>query len=300
MDGAAALFMLEAAPRKSASRHPPAFNPCLTDRMFAFQPDSSVASDVVPSVNCGQRLNGRVPDMILLHYTGMLDAQAALQRLCSPDSKVSSHYVVFEDGRITQCVPESERAWHAGASSWDGETDINSCSIGIEIANPGHEFGYPDFPSRQIAAVIALCRGIIARRGIRPERVLAHSDVAPARKQDPGEKFPWRLLSDSGVGLWLPPAPIDNGGAPLAAGASGEAVRALQQNLADFGYGIAVSGAYDSATGETVAAFQRHFRPARVDGKADESTCKTLAALLEKRRKSDELHANAPAASPSP
>jgi N-acetylmuramoyl-L-alanine amidase len=197
-------------------------------------------------------------------------------------------------------VPESERAWHAGASSWDGETDINSCSIGIEIANPGHEFGYPDFPSRQIAAVIALCRGIIARRGIRPERVLAHSDVAPARKQDPGEKFPWRLLSDSGVGLWLPPAPIDNGGAPLAAGASGEAVRALQQNLADFGYGIAVSGAYDSATGETVAAFQRHFRPARVDGKADESTCKTLAALLEKRRKSDELHANAPAASPSP
>ena len=103
--------------------------------------------------------------MILLHYTGMQDAVAALQRLCSPESKVSAHYVVFEDGRIVQCVPESERAWHAGVSFWAGETDINSCSIGIEIANPGHDFGYPDFPSRQIAAVIALCRGIIARRG---------------------------------------------------------------------------------------------------------------------------------------
>ena len=255
--------------------------------MFAFQPDSSVVSDVVASVNCGQRLHDRTPDMILLHYTGMLDAQAALQRLCSPDSKVSSHYVVFEDGRITQCVPESERAWHAGVSYWAGETDINSCSIGIEIANPGHEFGYPDFPARQIAAVIALCRGIIVRRGIRPDRVLAHSDVAPARKQDPGEKFPWRLLSDSGVGLWVPPVRIGNGGTPLSPGASGEAVRELQLNLASYGYGAAISGEYDAATRDTVAAFQRHFRPAQVDGEADDSTRKTLVALLEKRRQSE-------------
>jgi N-acetylmuramoyl-L-alanine amidase len=252
--------------------------------MHAFQPDSSVVSDVTPSINCGQRLDGRAPDMILLHYTGMLDAQAALQRLCSPDSKVSSHYVVFEDGRITQCVPESERAWHAGVSYWAGETDINSCSIGIEIANPGHEFGYPDFPSRQIAAVIALCRGIVARRGIRPDRVLAHSDVAPLRKQDPGEKFPWRLLSDSGVGLWVPPARIENGGLRLSAGASGEPVREVQLNLAAYGYGVPISGTYDSVTQETVAAFQRHFRPALVDGEVDESTRKTLMALLQKRR----------------
>jgi N-acetylmuramoyl-L-alanine amidase len=252
--------------------------------MFAFQPDSSVVSDVVPSVNCGQRLNDRVPDMILLHYTGMLDAQAALQRLCSPDSRVSSHYLVFEDGRITQCVPESERAWHAGVSYWAGETDINSCSIGIEIANPGHEFGYPDFPSRQIAAVITLCRGIIARRGIRPDRVLAHSDVAPARKQDPGEKFPWRMLSDSGVGLWVPPARLDEGGTTLSLGASGEAVRELQLNLASYGFGLAISAEYDAGTRDAVAAFQRHFRPARIDGEADESTRKTLLALLEKRR----------------
>ena len=254
--------------------------------MFAFQPDSSVVFDVVPSVNCGQRLNGHIADMVLLHYTGMLDAQAALQRLCSPDSKVSSHYVVFEDGRITQCVPESERAWHAGQAYWAGETDINSCSIGIEIANPGHDFGYPDFPSRQIAAVTALCRGIIARRGVRGERVLAHSDVAPARKQDPGEKFPWRLFSDSGVGLWVPPAPIGNG-PRLSIGDSGDAVRELQTNLAAYGYGIAGNGEYDAATRDVVAAFQRHFRPARVDGEADESTCKTLIALLDKRRQLD-------------
>jgi N-acetylmuramoyl-L-alanine amidase len=252
--------------------------------MFAFQPDSSVVSDVVPSVNCGQRLNGRMPDMILLHYTGMLDAQAALQRLCSPDSRVSSHYVVFEDGRITQCVPESERAWHAGVSYWAGETDINSCSIGIEIANPGHEFGYPDFPSRQIAAVITLCRGIIARRGIRADRVLAHSDVAPSRKQDPGEKFPWRSLSDSGVGLWVPPAPIADDGPCLSVGERSEAVRELKENLAAYGYGIGIGGDYDADTADVVRAFQRHFRPARVDGDADASTCQTLAALLDKRR----------------
>jgi N-acetylmuramoyl-L-alanine amidase len=252
--------------------------------MFAFQPDSSVVSDVVPSVNCGQRLGGRTPDMILLHYTGMLDAHAALTRLCSPDSKVSSHYLVFEDGRIVQCVPESERAWHAGTSSWAGESDINSCSIGIEIANPGHDFGYPDFPSRQIAAVIALCRGIVARRGIRPERVLAHSDVAPSRKQDPGEKFPWRLLSDSGVGLWVPPARIDDDAPALAEGASGDAVRELQRDLAAYGYCIAMTGEYDAVTRHTVAAFQRHFRPGRVDGKADESTQRTLAALADRRR----------------
>jgi N-acetylmuramoyl-L-alanine amidase len=182
-------------------------------------------------------------------------------------------------------VPESERAWHAGLSSWANITDINSCSIGIEIANPGHDFGYPDFPSRQIAAVIALCRGIIARRGIRPERVLAHSDVAPARKQDPGEKFPWRLLSDSGVGLWVPPSRIDDDAPALSEGASSEGVGELQRDLAAYGYGIDVTGDYDTATRDTVAAFQRHFRPGRIDGKADESTLRTLAALCEKRRR---------------
>ena len=113
-----------------------------------------------------------------------------------------SHYIVLEDGRIVQCVPESKRAWHAGVSFWAGEEDINSCSIGVEIINRGHDWGYPDFPLRQIAAVIALCRGIMLRRKVPPHRVLAHSDVAPARKKDPGEKFPWHSLANSGVGHW--------------------------------------------------------------------------------------------------
>src|SRR5687768_1791753 len=196
--------------------------------MSDFQPDSSVVAEVVASATHDERKNGRAPDIILLHYTGMQSAEEALERLCSPESKVSSHYFVFEDGRIVQSVPESRRAWHAGVSHWAGETDINSSSIGIEIANPGHDFGYPDFPKRQIAAVIALCRGIITRRGIRPERVLAHSDVAPSRKQDPGEKFPWRLLAESGVGIWVKPARITEKGPRFVLGQKGDDVRSLQ------------------------------------------------------------------------
>ena len=133
--------------------------------MSAFTPDTFLVADVVPSPSHDERKQGRKPDMIVLHYTGMKTGEAALQRLCKSESKVSAHYVVFEDGHIVQCVPETFRAWHAGASSWGGETDVNSCSIGIEIVNPGHEFGYPDFPLRQIAAVISLCKSIITRRG---------------------------------------------------------------------------------------------------------------------------------------
>jgi N-acetylmuramoyl-L-alanine amidase len=252
--------------------------------MSVFQPDSSVVADVVPSPTHDERKDGRSPDIILLHYTGMLSAQAALDRLCSLESKVSSHYFVFEDGRIVQSVQEIRRAWHAGVSHWAGETDINSSSIGIEIANPGHDFGYPDFPQRQIAAVITLCRGIIARRGILPERVLAHSDVAPSRKQDPGEKFPWRLLADSGVGQWATPSRLSDAAPRFAMGDHGDDVRGLQSALADFGYGVPVSGAFDEATRDVVTAFQRHFRPAKVDGVADRSTLRTLHKLLEKRR----------------
>ena len=146
--------------------------------------------------------------MIVLHYTGMKSGEEALARLTDPAAKVSSHYLVHEDGRIDQLVPEARRAWHAGLSSWKGVADINSCSIGIEIVNPGHEFGYRDFPDAQIEAVISLCRDIIARHRIPNARVLAHSDVAPARKQDPGEKFPWARLAASGVGLWVEPSPL--------------------------------------------------------------------------------------------
>ena len=252
--------------------------------MSTFQPDSFLVAEVAPSPNYDERKQGRAPDMILLHYTGMQTGEAALKRLCAPDSKVSSHYVVFEDGRIVQCVPEALRAWHAGVASWSGETDINSCSIGIEIVNPGHEFGYRDFPLRQIAAVISLCRSILTRRGpISADRILAHSDVAPARKQDPGEKFPWDLLRESGIGHWVRPAALNLEGPTLKPGDSGDAVRRLQRVLRGYGYGIEDTGNYDDATRIVVTAFQRHFRPARVDGIADASTLLTLRALLETR-----------------
>jgi N-acetylmuramoyl-L-alanine amidase len=252
--------------------------------MSAFLPDSFIVSDVVPSPNVDERAEGRPPDMILLHYTGMKTGEAALERLCTREAKVSAHYVVFESGRIVQCVPETLRAWHAGVSSWAGETDINSRSIGIEIVNPGHEFGYRDFPLRQIAAVISLCKSIVTRRGpISAERVLAHSDVAPSRKQDPGEKFPWELLNDSGIGHWVRAAQLDLEGTTVHPGESGEAVMRLQRTFSIYGYGINETGLYDDTTRDVVAAFQRHFRPARVDGIADPSTLLTLRALIETR-----------------
>ena len=244
-----------------------------------FTPDSSIASDVIPSANFGERNKGRLPDMILLHYTGMPDAEGAITKLCTTGSEVSAHYIVLEDGRIVQCVPEAKRAWHAGISSWAGDEDINSCSIGIEIINRGHDGGYPEFPSRQIAAVIALCRGIILRRNIPSHRVLGHSDVAPARKKDPGEKFPWHSLANSGVGHWVQPVPITRG-ETLKLGSIGDGVRDMQKALSKYGYGVPVTGRFDGITMEVVTAFQRHFRPERIDGIADHSTLLTLHALL--------------------
>jgi N-acetylmuramoyl-L-alanine amidase len=250
--------------------------------MATFSPDSFIVAEVTPSANHDARQGSGPVDMILLHYTGMATAHAAVQRLCSPESKVSAHYVVFENGHIVQCVPETARAWHAGISSWAGETDVNSRSIGIELVNLGHESGYPDFPLRQIAATIALCKSILTRRGpFDQSRILGHSDVAPARKQDPGEKFPWDLLHESGVGHWVRPAALDLEGATMQPGDKGEAVTRLQRALRFYGYGIEETGAYDDATKIVVTAFQRHFRPARVDGIADASTLLTLRALIE-------------------
>ena len=248
----------------------------------AFPPDFKQAAAVRPSPNHGPRRVGRRPDIIVLHYTGMPDADGALARLCDPSAEVSAHYLIEEDGRVTQLVPEARRAWHAGESSWEGKRDVNSRSIGIEIANPGHEFDYADFPPRQIEAAAGLCRDIIARHAIRAERVLAHSDVAPSRKQDPGEKFPWDQLHRAGVGHWVPPAPISQGPV-LKRCDGGEQVASLQAMLARYGYGIAVSGEYDAETEAVVAAFQRHFRPARVDGIADGSTLTTLTDLIAAR-----------------
>ncbi len=252
--------------------------------MSTFQSDSFIVSDIAPSPNIDERAGGRPPDMILLHYTGMQTGEVALSRLTTAASKVSSHYVVFEDGRIVQLVPEEKRAWHAGVSSWAGETDINSRSIGIEIVNPGHEFGYRNFPLRQIAAVISLCKSILTRRGpLSADRILGHSDVAPSRKQDPGEKFPWELLSESGIGHWVRAAPLELDGHTLHPGDRGEQITRMQRSLKTYGYGIEETGVFDDATRDVVTAFQRHFRPARVDGIADPSTLLTLRALVETR-----------------
>lgn len=237
------------------------------------------AIEISPSPNHGARALGKPIDMIVLHYTGMASADGACRWLCDPRSSVSSHYFVHEDGRILRLVEEERRAWHAGHSFWAGERDVNSRSIGIEIANPGHDFGYPDFPEVQIEAVIGLCRDILARHPIPAERVLAHSDVAPQRKRDPGERFPWRRLAEAGIGRWQEPAAIEPGGA-LFAGTFGAEVRDLQAGLAAYGYDVAQHGLYDFETERVVIAFQRHFRPALVDGVADRSTRQTLAALL--------------------
>jgi N-acetylmuramoyl-L-alanine amidase len=247
--------------------------------MTSFCPDYS-AAQVIASPNHGERRDGRMPDMIVLHYTGMPTAEAALTWLTVAESEVSSHYFVWEDGRIVQLVPEERRAWHAGRSVWQGERDINSCSIGIEIVNAGHPGGLPEFPSIQIDAVIALCRDIAARRQIVAERVLAHSDVAPVRKVDPGEKFPWEVLAAQGVGHFVEPAAI-SGGRFFQRGDSGPPVEALQAMLGLYGYDTPVNGLFCERTEGDIAAFQRHFRRERVDGIADASTIDTLHRLLK-------------------
>ncbi|MBV8104529.1 MAG: N-acetylmuramoyl-L-alanine amidase [Hyphomicrobiales bacterium] len=246
----------------------------------ALSPDSPLAARFVASPNHGARRGHGAPNCLVLHYTGMPTGQAALDLLVDPASEVSAHYLIWEDGRIDQLVAEDRRAWHAGKAIWKGDSDLNSTSIGIEIVNAGHDGGSPPFPDRQIASTIALARELSSRLPIAPERVLAHSDVAPSRKRDPGEAFPWEDLWLGGVGHWIPPAPLS--GPPLfLPGEEGPSVRALQAMLALYGYGVELSGVYDRLTRAVVMAFQRHFRPQRVDGEADASTAATLKALID-------------------
>ena len=217
------------------------------------------------SPNFDARPAGQAVDILLLHYTGMRDAEAALTRLCDPAAKVSAHYCIGEDGGVTRLVAEQARAWHAGVGLWAGAGDINARSIGIELVNPGHEFGYRAFPQDQIAALIDLGRDIVSRHRIAPARVLGHSDVAPLRKQDPGELFPWARLAAAGIGLWpvgAPPAPVPE---PAE----------IKRRLAAFGYGY-----LDDDLDAVVRAFQRHFRPEQVTGVVDEQTMGRLEALL--------------------
>ncbi len=248
--------------------------------MNGFNADYAKA-EVHVSPNFGARRDGLKPSILLLHYTGMVNGEAAEAWLCNPDSEVSCHYIVHENGRIVQMVREADRAWHAGAGSWQGNPDVNSASIGVEIVNPGHEIGYRDFPDTQINAVIHLCKSIVERNQILPEMVLAHSDTAPGRKVDPGEKFPWSKLHAAGVGHYVEPEPMIEDGKQMSNGDSGEAVERLQSMLSLYGYGLEINGAFDDRTKSVVEAFQRHFRPSRVDGIADPSTVLTLRRLLQ-------------------
>ena len=233
------------------------------------------------SPNHGPRQGVEAPDSLVLHYTGMADGATAIAWLCEPASQVSCHYVVEESGRILQLVAEDRRAWHAGRSRWSGTADMNSASVGIEIVNGGHDYGLPPFPDAQIVAVIRLCQDIMTRHAMPPAHVLAHSDIAPGRKRDPGERFPWARLAANGVGLW--PAVPDRGQAfhpDVSPGHHGTAVRQLQERLAAIGYGLETDGVFGPETETVVRAFQRRYRPDRVDGVADGPTLARLDALL--------------------
>lgn len=234
-----------------------------------------------PSPNFNERLHPL--DMLVLHYTGMPDGPSALARMLEDkEPRVSAHYMVEEDGRIFQLVAEDKRAWQAGRSWWRGDEDLNSRSIGIEIVNPGHEFGYRPFPDEQIAAVIDLCRGILARWPIPQNRIVAHSDIAPDRKEDPGELFPWKRLSEAGIGLWpepVRPEPWMMHGAAM--GDAGMTVEGLQRDLATIGYRIDVTTVFDEATAAVVRAFQRRWRPERVTGEGDTATITLAHAVAE-------------------
>ncbi len=233
------------------------------------------------SPSFGPRPEGMAIDMLVLHYTGMESSQAALDRLCDPATEVSAHYLIDEDGTVSALVDEAMRAWHAGESGWKGATDINSRSVGIELVNPGHEFGYHPFPEPQIAALIALARDILARHPIPPGNVVGHSDVAPARKRDPGELFPWRRLAQAGIGRFPTRPSI---AARLDTGPYGDEqvmLNEAQTRLARIGYAIAVTGRADEATSQVLAAFQRRYRPKRVDGRLDAETFLLIQAVAD-------------------
>jgi N-acetylmuramoyl-L-alanine amidase len=222
-------------------------------------------------------------DMLVLHYTGMQSGAAALDRLCDPEARVSSHYLVEEDGAVWRLVQEEQRAWHAGVSYWLGETVLNTVSIGIEIVNPGHEWGYRSFPEAQMQAVEALCHDILARRRIPAHRVVGHSDIAPTRKSDPGELFDWSRLARAGIGLW--PAPATELWRRRGRGVGVVERAAALSDLARIGYEV-VPGAETAP----LIAFQRRFRPERWDGLVDAETCRrlrTVRVLAEAAQEAD-------------
>ena len=220
------------------------------------------------------------PSMIILHYTGMQTGKAALERLCDPTSEVSAHYVVEENGETHQLVDEDKRAWHAGVSCWMRLTDINSASIGIELINKGHEFGYEDFPKVQLDKLLELLRSLCDRHHIKPDKILAHSDIAPSRKIDPGEKFPWVTLAQDGFSLWPKPEEMDFQAAEDLI-LNEDAVLEL---LGGFGYNI------EEDFNVLVSAFHRHFYPEKFKEGEDPASLDiaSLAKLLSLIRQQHE------------
>jgi N-acetylmuramoyl-L-alanine amidase len=234
-----------------------------------------------PSPNFGSRPSDAVIDMLVVHYTGMASAEEALARLGDPGSQVSAHYVIDEDGTAYRLVDEEQRAWHAGEASWAGASNINDVSIGIELVNPGHEFGYLPFTQAQMDAFTDLATGVIGRHPIPLARVLGHSDVAPGRKSDPGELFDWQGMAEAGIGLW--PEVLgerDDGDILFAPGEKDPVIVEIQRQLAAFGYGVGTEGILDQPTRQVIAAFQRHFRPEKIDGAIDRATVRRLEALI--------------------
>ncbi len=247
---------------------------------MTFEADSRHVSQIRPAANVEARRAAGGISLLILHYTGMSSAEKAIDWLARAESQVSCHYVVDDHGAITQMVPESMRAWHAGVSYWRGETDINSHSIGIEIQNPGHAHGYPDFSAAQMRGVIALSRDIIDRHAVPPDGVLAHSDIAPDRKIDPGEKFNWSQMAAAGIGLHVRAAPMQRDDLGLEIGSRDDRIAAAQAMLRRFGYSAPQTGCLDDATNKVLRAFQLHFRQQRIDGRLDMSTELTLARVL--------------------
>ncbi len=212
-----------------------------------------------PSPNFGDRTGNKPVDMLVLHYTDMMSVEAALARMCDPQAAVSAHYLIDEEGTIFQLVDENMRAWHAGVSYWRGECDVNSRSIGIELANPGHSNGLTPFPKVQMESLISLSQDILTRHAISAQNIVGHSDIAPGRKQDPGELFDWQLLAANGIGLW------PNYGEAVS-------VAILPSLLMQIGY--------ETGDRDAIEAFQRHYRPAKIDGVADSETASLAAGLL--------------------
>tara|TARA_Y100000739_G_C20392812_1_gene366437 strand:+ start:31 stop:696 length:666 start_codon:yes stop_codon:yes gene_type:complete len=217
---------------------------------------------MITSPNFDDRLSSKSVDMLVIHYTGMKSAKAALDRLCDPQAKVSAHYFIDEDGDVISLVDESKRAWHAGIASWRGESDINARSIGVELVNPGHEFGYQDFPNSQMTALIELLLGVLSRHSIPARNVVGHSDIAPSRKIDPGERFDWALLAEKGIGLWPKEANIDNDYSKFIS------------MLSKYGYDV-------SNPSLAIIAFQRHFHPETINEDVNSETLGRLKKLLE-------------------